>query len=311
VSFPIVAHWNPADRGGREAVRFPDTGGTPPTMTMARDPLRRRQLFGLDFVDARTVHDVIPALLARVDDLADPGWSPHESRLPIVVTPNVDHVVKLFRTRDGVAHDVARRADIVLPDGQPIVWGSRLLKSPLSGRLAGSNLVAAITPMLAADDRRVVVLAHSATLADRIEREGAGFRAVTAPMIDLADQSSLDSVVDSVLDVATEHRAEFLFITLGHPKQEHIAAAILDRWPAEQAPPLVLAVGQSFDMYFGMVRRAPEWVQRCGLEWFFRFVQEPRRLFRRYFIDDPAFVMIAMQEWRAQRTASAARLRAS
>jgi N-acetylglucosaminyldiphosphoundecaprenol N-acetyl-beta-D-mannosaminyltransferase len=210
-----------------------------------------------------------------------------------------------------VAHDVARRAEMVLPDGQPIVWGSRLLKSPLSGRLAGSTLVAAITPMLVADDRRVVVLAHSAVLADRVEREGASFRAVTAPMVDLADESSLASVVDSVVDAATGHRAEFIFITLGHPKQEHIAARILDRWPTDSAPPLVLAVGQSFDMYFGMVRRAPEWVQRCGLEWFFRFVQEPRRLFRRYFIDDPAFVLIAAREWRAQRVAATAHLRAS
>jgi N-acetylglucosaminyldiphosphoundecaprenol N-acetyl-beta-D-mannosaminyltransferase len=275
--------------------------------------LRRRQLFGLHFVDARTVHDVIPTLLERsgADHLTLSELPPDESPLPIVVTPNVDHLVKLSRDRTGVAYDVARRAQIVLPDGQPIVWASRLIGTPLSGRLAGSTLVAEITPLLAAGGRRVVVLASSNELAERIQQEGSSFRAVTAPMIDLADRSSLASVVDDVVDVATAHRAEFLFITLGHPKQEHIAAGILDRWPADQAPPLILAVGQSFDMYFGMVRRAPEWVQRSGLEWFFRFAQEPRRLFRRYFIEDPAFVLIAVQEWRAQRTAAAERLRGS
>jgi N-acetylglucosaminyldiphosphoundecaprenol N-acetyl-beta-D-mannosaminyltransferase len=262
--------------------------------------LARRRLFGYDFVDAASIDDVIPAVLAMADPASCRDGS--SGTVPVVVTPNVDHLVKLSRRRPSIPHELVSRAEIVLPDGQPIVWSSRLLGAPLRARLPGSTLVAALVPVLA--ERRVLVVAHSDELARRLEQHSTAFKPVVAPRLQADDSEGIAAFVRTVIDSAIEHRAEFIFLTIGHPKQELVIAGLLDRWPDARRLPVLLAIGQSFDMYFGMVRRAPEWMQRAGLEWFFRFVQEPRRLFRRYFVDDPAFLGIVLREWRSARRSS-------
>jgi N-acetylglucosaminyldiphosphoundecaprenol N-acetyl-beta-D-mannosaminyltransferase len=90
-------------------------------------------------------------------------------------------------------------------------------------------------------------------------------------------------------------------VTLGYPRRERLIRVMIDRWPAGVPYPLFAAVGASFEMLFGLKKQAPLWVRRAGLEWFFRFVQEPRRLFRRYFIDDMAFFPLVWREWRRTR----------
>jgi N-acetylglucosaminyldiphosphoundecaprenol N-acetyl-beta-D-mannosaminyltransferase len=101
--------------------------------------------------------------------------------------------------------------------------------------------------------------------------------------------------------VAVSVDAEFVFVTLGYPKQCNVIDGMLRRWPATRPLPLFLAVGASFDMYYGLVRRAPDIVQRMGLEWLFRLIQEPRRLFRRYLVDDPSFAPMVFREFKAVR----------
>jgi N-acetylglucosaminyldiphosphoundecaprenol N-acetyl-beta-D-mannosaminyltransferase len=66
--------------------------------------------------------------------------------------------------------------------------------------------------------------------------------------------------------------------------------------------PFAMGVGGSFDVAIGLVKRAPRWMQRAGLEWFYRFLQEPRRMFRRYFIDDMAFIWLFIKEAAGRRT---------
>ena len=253
------------------------------------ETLERRALFGLDFVDAPDVGVVCDALVeAETSD--GPG-------LPVVVTPNVDHLVKLDRGTDAAANDVAHRARWVLPDGQPVVWASRLLGRPLRGRLAGSDLVARLFPRLVADGHTVVVVASSAEVASRVRAEAGDTHAILAPQLSLDDAVGFDAFVDECAGVVEHVGADYVFVTLGFPKQCNVIAGILDRVPDTRRP-LLLAVGASFEMHYGLVRRAPAWMQRWGLEWLYRFLHEPRRLFHRYFVDDPAFVRLVWQEWR-------------
>ena len=264
------------------------------------DGLDRKRLFGLDFVDAASVDEVAEALL-----LAEPVTTDASSRvLPLVITPNVDQLVKRDRHVDAVACDLAERAQFVLVDGQPIVWASRLLKRPLQTRLAGSSLTASLWPQLVAAGRRVLVVAGSPSTANRIRAEGPTFTAVDAPMLDVTRRGELEQFAAACVESARSSNAEFVFVTLGYPKQCNIIDGMLRQWPAGEPVPVFLAVGASLDMYYGAVRRAPSLVQRAGLEWFFRFVQEPRRLFRRYFVDDLAFAPMVAREWNAQRGAT-------
>lgn len=273
-------------------------------MTITSEPARTnsQRLFGLDFVDADHVAEVVPEVLALVDRArgdADAGGDRDE--LPLVVTPNVDQLVRHARDPGGVAAELASRAAVVLPDGQPIVWAGRLLGAPLRARLPGSNLVPVLLDVLVREERTALVVASSAALAARVERQGPTFRSIVAPRLDVRDPAGIAVFAEEVTALAREHRPEFLFVTLGHPKQEMILDGVIGSWPSDLPLPVMLAVGQSFDMHYGMIRRAPVWMQRWGLEWFFRFVQEPRRLFRRYFVDDPWFLGLVVDEWRARR----------
>jgi N-acetylglucosaminyldiphosphoundecaprenol N-acetyl-beta-D-mannosaminyltransferase len=84
----------------------------------------------------------------------------------------------------------------------------------------------------------------------------------------------------------------------GSPKQE----LFLNKWKKELRVPFVMGVGGSFDVAAGVLRRAPKWVQRAGLEWLFRLAQEPRRLWRRYLSEDMAFFRLVWREWRAKQS---------
>lgn len=256
--------------------------------------LERRRLFGLDFISAERVDPIVDALVGFGGSDADRAQS---DDLPVVVTPNVDHLVKLDRGLDATASAIAHQARWVLPDGQPVVWASRLLRRPLQARLAGSDLVAHLFPRLIEDQRAVVVIATSDEVAERVRAEPGDAHAIIAPQLSLADRETFEAFVDRCAELVHECGATHVFVTLGFPKQCNVIAGILDRTSAQRQP-VLLAVGASFDMHYGLVRRAPAWMQDRGLEWLFRFLQEPRRLFRRYFVDDPAFVRLVFREWR-------------
>jgi N-acetylglucosaminyldiphosphoundecaprenol N-acetyl-beta-D-mannosaminyltransferase len=86
--------------------------------------------------------------------------------------------------------------------------------------------------------------------------------------------------------------ADLLFVAIGSPRKEQF----LGRWQETMRIPFAMGVGGTFDVAIGRVKRAPRWMQRAGLEWFYRFLQEPRRMFHRYFIEDMAFIWLLLKE---------------
>jgi N-acetylglucosaminyldiphosphoundecaprenol N-acetyl-beta-D-mannosaminyltransferase len=121
-------------------------------------------------------------------------------------------------------------------------------------------------------------------------------------MFDESDEAQLATVVEQCWEVMQEVGPEFVFIGISFPKQQRVALALIDRAREHgQAPPLFLTFGAAFEMYLGLHRRAPHWVQRAGLEWLFRFALEPRRLFRRYFVTDVRFLPMLGREVRRLR----------
>jgi N-acetylglucosaminyldiphosphoundecaprenol N-acetyl-beta-D-mannosaminyltransferase len=91
------------------------------------------------------------------------------------------------------------------------------------------------------------------------------------------------------------HQPEFLFIGLGFPKQEILAKDLY--MELNNNFPLTLLLGASFEFYTNEIKRAPKWIQQIGFEWFYRFLQEPKRMFKRYFIDDVKFISLVYKEY--------------
>lgn len=282
----------------RDGVAPGDTAPSDPSPTTSADgELRRRRLFGLDFVDAPSLEPVLSSLLER-------RHPPDGGRMDTVLTPNVDIMVHL--AAPGVDQSIEwrmfRRSRYCLPDGQPIVAASRLLGRPLGARLTGSGLFALLWPRLVTDRRSVFMVASSELIVERLENEYAELRSTVAPMFDADDFATIDRLAGAVIASATEHALEYVILGVGNPKDARIGDAVLRLWPARLGrPPTILALGGSASMYVGITKRAPAWVQRVGMEWFYRFLQEPRRLFHRYFVRDVTFVKLVWRQWRTDR----------
>lgn len=256
----------------------------------AIETLKTRRLFGLDFVDAQTVDEIGDVLLED----ADPD------RWRCVVTPNVDHLVRYAR-HEGEA-DVARSAMVVLPDGMPIVWASRLLQRKLTARLAGSDLFAVLWPRLAEAAVPTVVVAPRREVADRLSVEHPRVRFVVPPVFDIDDSDVVLAVVDEIVDACSRSGARFLVIGLPMRKHHLIATRLRERWiDAYASAPTVLLLGASSEFYVGLARRAPVWMQRAGLEWLHRLAGDPRGMARRYLVDDVRFLALVWRQWRMTR----------
>lgn len=279
--------------------------------------LRRVHLFGLNFVSEKSVSGVAEAILRprgsqveeanneavprNVEDIETKSVGPESDVLPAVLTPNVDILVHLHQHPDSVEAEMFRRAQYCLPDGQPIVTTSRFFGPRLAARLPGSGLFEVLWPRLAATKTPVVVVASSAEIADRLATEHDEAYFFVAPMFDESDIDAIDAIVDEILVGASETGAERVLVGIGNPKDAQIIARLFERWPKAHALPLAMGLGGSFAMYLGLKKRAPRWVQSVGMEWFFRFIQEPKRLFRRYFVRDSAFLSVLWHEWRGNK----------
>ena len=251
---------------------------------------RRLALFGAE-IDPLTQAEAVSQVLEWVEDLS--------FRCRYVVTPNVDHTL-LLRESGSLRKSYAD-ADLVLADGFPLVLASRLLGKPLPERVTGSDLVPAVFDRAErCAPLRVFLLGAAPGVADQaathIENRWSAVRVVgcySPPLGFEKDPLENREIVERINAV----RPEILILGLGAPKQEIWIHQFRDRLQAKVA----LCVGATIDFLAGHRRRAPRWMQRCGLEWFYRMCSEPKRLVKRYAKDAWYFPQIVYQQWRADR----------
>lgn len=215
-----------------------------------------------------------------------------------ICTPNVDHVV-LAETdlafREGYA-----RADLVVVDGMPIVWASKLLDVPLPERISGSDLILPLMKLAAERGWRVYLLGAGPGTAEeagrRIQQQYPAVNIVgyDSPRVSTDKGSEQNG---PILRRVREAQPDLLLVALGSPKQETWIGQV-----AEQLRPTVaIGIGAGLDFIAGRAKRAPEWVGRLGFEWLYRLAHEPRRLWRRYLVNDPQFAAVLLRELRERR----------
>jgi N-acetylglucosaminyldiphosphoundecaprenol N-acetyl-beta-D-mannosaminyltransferase len=184
-------------------------------------------------------------------------------------------------------------ADLVLPDGVPLVWGLRLLGVPDARRVYGPD--ATIELLDGASRAEIPVGFYGAggavlrrllaAVTHRFPRVRVAY-ACSPPFRELTPAEDERVVAD-----IRQSGARILFVGLGTPKQERWMAAHRGRIPA-----VMLGVGAAFDFLAGVKPQAPRWMMRAGLEWLFRLATEPRRLWRRYLIQNPRFVLLFLMQ---------------
>ena len=261
----------------------------------ARFSPRTRNLFGFNFVS----HDDVSTI---VDHIAGP--QPADEMLPFVLTPNVDYIVRL---RESGMADLAE----VLPQC-PLRAARRpadRVDEPFHGRAPRRPPARQHDVPCHVEAGRRRAPAHRRHRVERDDRRSARARSTPRPACSCRRSSTpttrrrSPTSPTSAPPCVRDTRAEFVFVGISFPKQQRVALAVTDLLrDAGEHVPLFLLLGGSFEMYLGQVKRAPKWMQRFGLEWFFRFVQEPRRLFKRYFVTDTRFAWLCVRELVRSRT---------
>ena len=205
------------------------------------------------------------------------------------VVVNVDKLVKA--ERDAELRRIINECALINVDGMPVVWASRLLGKPLKERVAGVDLFEALMRRSADKQWRVYLLGAREEVVSEVKR----LYEMKYPGLTVAGyRNGYWSAEEEpgVVAQITEARADLLFVAISSPKKEHF----LGQYQGQMKIPFAMGVGGTFDVAVGRVKRAPVWMQKSGLEWFYRFLQEPRRMFRRYFIEDMGFIRLFFKE---------------
>lgn len=234
-------------------------------------------MHGLDF-DAITE----PQLVAHVVAAARRGEGGR------IVTPNVD-IVRLAR-RDALARAFVTRSSLVVADGMPLVWASRIAGSPLPGRVAGADLIWSLSAAASGTGQSVYLLGGAAGVPQRAAEvlrtryTGLAVAGTSSPPYGF---DTTEATLAPVLADVVRARPDIVFVGLGFPKQERL----IDRLAPLLPTAWYVGCGAAIAFAAGAVARAPAWMQRTGLEWAHRLASEPRRLCRRYLVEDGPFAV--------------------
>jgi N-acetylglucosaminyldiphosphoundecaprenol N-acetyl-beta-D-mannosaminyltransferase len=244
-------------------------------------PTRVRVRVGRLWIDALTRETALEALESLVAGRR--GGS--------IFTPNVDHIVTA--ETNAAFRRAYRRASLTFADGAPVVWASWFLRPPLPAKLSGSDMILPIARLAAARKWKVYLLGGGEGAArEAAARLRSEFNVDVVGTDDARVPMQADALVDAeVLERIRRAAPDLIFVGLGAPKQE----LWIDRMGRELSPAVAIGVGASIDFIAGRLRRSPALMSAIGLEWLYRLAQEPRRLWRRYLIQDPRFVKLVLR----------------
>lgn len=204
-------------------------------------------------------------------------------RKAYIVAINVDVVIKI--ENDAYLKKIVDSADMVLVDGKPLVWISKMYGRPLKAKISGSDLVPLLCEVAAKKKYTIFIIGGKEGIAEqakkRLEQKLPDIQIIGtyAPPLGFENDNTELNKINKVISEATP---DLLIACFGCPKQEKWIYENIDKYNAKVS----VCAGATVDFLAGNVKRAPRWMSEHGLEWFYRFLQEPRRLFKRYFVDD-------------------------
>ncbi len=190
--------------------------------------------------------------------------------------------------RDPDLKEIHNRSGLTTPDGMSTVWLSRWAGAKHTTRVYGPDLMPAVCEVAAAEGWRVYFFGSAPGVPEEVARRlqdrypGLQVAGTISPPFRPLTAEEDAQIVESI----NRSRADIVWVGLSTPKQERWMSAQRDALDAS----VLLGVGAAFDQWAGLVRRAPRWVQRAGLEWAFRIYEEPKRLWRRYFDAIPRYI---------------------
>ena len=241
-----------------------------------------RQKFMNTEIDNLTMQEALETIDALIQ----------ENKNAYVVTPNVDHIVQLETNKE--LQDVYANASLILTDGKPLLWIAKWYGTPIKEKISGSDLFPLLCDMAAKKGYSMFFLGAAegvaAKAADNLMNKYKGLQVIGtySPPYGFENDSSEMNKIDAMIKKA---RQDILIVGLGCPKQEKF---IYNNYK-KLGVPISLGLGASFDFEAGNIKRAPKWMANHGLEWLFRITQDPKRLMKRYLINDMKIFKLAVK----------------
>ena len=210
-----------------------------------------------------------------------------------ITNPNVDTIVRY--NRDAEFAKFYNEGVLCVPDGMFILWASRFLGTPLKEKVSGSDLVPQVCKLADAKSYKLFFLGGRPGAAQAAKEQlkkslfNLNVIGTYAPPLGFEkDEVELKKIVSMIKDA----KPDILFVGLGAPKQERW----IKRYYQELGVPVCMGVGVTFEFIAGIVKRAPKWMQKTGLEWFWRLCMEPGRLWKRYLVEDMQIFRIIFKQ---------------
>jgi len=257
-------------------------------MRTTSDSMTRARVAGLEF--DRLCEEEVVRYITESSRLGRGGW---------VATPNID-ICRQTR-RDPAARALVESATLIVPDGMPVLWASQLSGDRLVERITGSSLIFSLSDAAARGGQSVYLLGGEPGVPDLAGRELArrypGLKVAGAD----APPPGFEQTADAVLAVRERlllAAPDIVYVGLGFPRQERLITQLMPSLPSAW----FVACGAAIPIAAGTRSRAPSWMQRSGLEWMFRLLSEPRRLFRRYVVHDVPYAVGLLASCAAERT---------
>ncbi len=200
-----------------------------------------------------------------------------------IIAINVDVVMKI--EKDKYLKKITDNADMVLVDGKPLVWISKWHNAPVKAKISGSDLVPKLCEKSVEKNYSIFIIGGKEGIAElakkNIENRYKGINIVGTYAPPLGFENN-DEELFKINNIISNAHPDLLIVCFGCPKQEKWVYENYKKYNAKVS----ICAGATVDFLAGNVSRAPKWMSDHGLEWFYRFLQEPKRLFKRYFIDD-------------------------
>lgn len=200
-----------------------------------------------------------------------------------VVTPNIDHIVKLETDKE--LQEVYKDADLILTDGKPLIWISKFYKTPIKEKISGSDLFPLLCEMAAEKGYNMFFLGAGEGVANKAAQNLTN----KFPKLNIVGTYSPPfgfekdkKEIEKIINMVNKANTQILIVGLGCPKQEKF----IHKYRKELNVPISLGLGASLDFEAGNIKRAPKWMSDNGLEWLYRLSKEPKRMFKRYIVDD-------------------------
>lgn len=209
-----------------------------------------------------------------------------------VVTPNVDHIVQLETNEELRA--VYANASLILTDGKPLLWIAKWYKTPIKEKISGSDLFPLLCQLAAKKGYKIFFLGAAEGVAAKaaenlcVRFEGLQVVGTYSPPFGFEKD---DSEMEKIKQMIRSAAPDILIVGLGCPKQEKF----MYHHCKELGVPISFGLGASFDFEAGNIKRAPKWMADHGLEWLFRITQDPKRMAKRYLVDDRKILGLAFK----------------